>query len=56
MLIIGKTYESIKGVKFKVLDINEINNNIKILFLDTVLESKIKLDDALKYLDKTGDR
>ena len=56
MIIVGKTYVSIKGVKFKVLDVNEIDNNIKILFLDTGLESKMKLDDALKYLNKKGER
>lgn len=48
----GKTYESKKGVKFKVLKIYESENKIRILSLKDSVMMKMRLDDVEKSLEE----
>lgn len=50
----GETYESKRGVKFKVLKINESKNTVRILSLKDDVMMKMRLDDVEKSLKKWG--
>lgn len=51
----GQTYESKKGVKFKVLKINESENKICILSLKDGVVMKMQLRDVEKSLKDKED-